>query len=290
MCNFGIWTTGQFLYVERQFINAIHLFDFDRIRIMNMEEYMPAEILRPFIKTYRIIESQGELINRVVPSTSLAIAFCLRGKISYVSGTNKIALPAMMVSGLRKSVRLINYAPKTTALIVLFKETGVSAFFKQPLYELFEASVSLDNLFLQSEIAILEERLAETDSNKTKIAIVEQFFCSKLVYNKPDSIVSEAITRIYSNNGKIKMKELAAGLFISKDAFEKRFRKVAGASPKQFSSLVKMKTIIQQTSIRPSFLDIALENGYYDQSHFNKDFKLFTGLTPTDFFKSGSYW
>jgi methylphosphotriester-DNA--protein-cysteine methyltransferase len=102
--------------------------------------------------------------------------------------------------------------------------------------------------------------------------------------------VSEAISKIYSNSGAMKISGLANSLFISQDAFEKRFRRVTGATPKQFSTIVKMKSIIQQKSIQASFLDIALENGYYDQAHFNKDFKLFTGQTPTDFFNSPSYW
>jgi AraC-like DNA-binding protein len=257
---------------------------------MNIEEYTPTELLQPFIKTYRIIESGDELLNRVVPNTSFAIAFRLKGQISYVSDTHKTTLPSTTFSGLRKSVRLIHYASKTAAFIVLFTETGVSAFFKQPLHELFEESVSLDRFFLQSEIAVLEERLTETESNTTRVAIIEQFFYSKIIYNKPDRLVSDAIAKIYSHNGMIKISELAGSLFISQDAFEKRFRKVTGATPKQFSSIVKMNTIIQQKSAGPSFLDLALENGYYDQAHFNKDFKLFTGQKPTDFFKSASYW
>ena len=257
---------------------------------MNIEEYIPTELLRPFIKAYRIIESQDELINRVVPNTSFTIAFRLKGQISYISDTHKTTLPTSTFSGLRKSVRLINYAPETAALIVLFKETGVSAFFKQPLHELFEESVSLDNFFSHPEVVALEDRLAETSNNKTKIAVVEQFLYAKLLYHKPDRFVSEAIGKIYLNNGTLKISGLADGLFISQDAFEKRFRKITGATPKQFASIVRMKAVIRQKAASSSFLDIALENGYYDQSHFNKDFKLFTGQTPTGFFKSASYW
>lgn len=255
-----------------------------------MEEYTPTALLRPFIKTYKIIESRDELVNRVVPNTSFAIAFRFRGQISYIADAGKTALPTAAFSGLRKSVRLINYAPQTAALIVQLEETGVSAFFKQPLHDLFEESVSLDNFFPQSEISIIEDRLIEAENNMTKIAIVEQFLYSKLLYNKPDKLVSEAIAKIYSNNGIIKINELAKGLYISNDAFEKRFRKVVGATPKQFSSIIKIKAIIDQNPTPSSFIDIALENGYYDQPHFNKDFKLFTGQTPTDFFKSGLYW
>lgn len=230
------------------------------------------------------------MVNRVLPGTSFALAFRFRGQISYLSESDKTALPAVTFSGLRKSVRLINYAPETSALIVQFRETGISAFFRQPLHELFEESVSLDNFFPQSEIAIIEERLAEAKSNEARIAVVEQFLCSKLFIPKPDALVQEAITRIYSNRGVLRISELADGLHISQDAFEKRFRKVTGTTPKQFSSIVKMKAIIGQNPTPASFLDMALDNGYYDQPHFNREFKLFTGLTPTDFFKSGQYW
>lgn len=257
---------------------------------MKIEEHIPTDILRPYIKAYRIIESRDELVNRVVPNTSFAIAFRFKGQISYLNDADKSVLPIATFSGLRKSVRLINYAPQTSALIVLFTETGAAAFFRQPLHELFEESVSLDNFFPNPEISIIAERLAETNNNKTKIAVIEQFLYSKLLHNKPDKLVSEAIVKIYANNGLTRIRALAESLFISQDAFEKRFRKMTGTTPKQFSSIVKMKAIIRQNPASSSFLDTALENGYYDQAHFNKDFKLFTGQTPTDFFKSASYW
>jgi AraC-like DNA-binding protein len=257
---------------------------------MTIEEYIPTEQLRPYIKAYKIIESSDEIVNRVVPNTSFALAFRFKGQISYRNNSDKIILPFATLSGLRKSVRLINYAPQTSALIVLFKETGVSTFFKQPLHELFEKSIPLDNFFTHSETSIIEERLIETDSNKKRIAVIEQFLCSKLFYNKTDKVVLEAVEKIYSNNGLTRIRELADSLFISQDAFEKRFRKITGTTPKQFSFVVRLKTIIHQSGTSSSFLDMALNNGYYDQAHFNKDFKLFTGQTPKDFFKSAAYW
>ncbi len=80
---------------------------------MKISDYIPTELLKPFIKTYRIIESQDELVNRVLPNTSFAIAFRFRGQISYINDTEKSVLPVTTFSGLRKSLRLINYAPKT---------------------------------------------------------------------------------------------------------------------------------------------------------------------------------
>ncbi|MBL6447964.1 hypothetical protein JMN32_16730 [Fulvivirga sp. 29W222] len=139
---------------------------------MRISEYRPTGRLRPFIKAYRIIESEDEIVNRVEPNTLFALAFRFKGQISYHDSGK---LPSATFSGLRKTVRLINYAPKTAALIVQFTETGASAFFKLPIFKLFEESVSLDNFFYVSEISSISDQLAEIEPNQSKVALVEQF-------------------------------------------------------------------------------------------------------------------
>lgn len=257
---------------------------------MTISEYTPSAPLQPYIKSFKIIESHDAIVNRVMPNTSFALAFRLSGKIAYVNGTGETTLPAATFTGLRKTVRIISYAPISSALIVQFNETGTSAFFKHPLYELFGESVSLDDYFPQSEISILEERLAEADTDKLKISVVENFLCSKLVDFRYDPLIVKSIASIHTHRGNLKIKTLANDLYISQDAFEKRFRRVTGASPKQFATIVKLNHIIQQCPRPVSSLDMALCNGYYDQAHFIKDFKTFTGLTPNIFFKSASFW
>lgn len=257
---------------------------------MNLNEYIPTGLLRPFIKAYRIIESKNELINRVLPSTSLAIAFRFKGQISYLNNNERNNLPTSTFSGLRKSVRLINYAQNSSTIIVLFKEAGATAFFKEPLHELFEESVSLDSFIPSQKISIIEERLSEATSNSHRIAIIEQFLLSILIYPKSDSLITAALAKIHSAKGNIRIKELADTLYISQDAFEKRFRKAVGTTPKLFASIVRMNSIIQHKQNNQSLFDIAIDGGYFDQAHFNKEFKLFTGQTPTDFFRQISFW
>ncbi|WP_428657266.1 helix-turn-helix domain-containing protein [Runella sp.] len=257
---------------------------------MKMEAYLPTALLRPFVKSYLIIESQEELVNRVLPGTSLAVAFRIKGQVNYLTESNSTVLPSTAISGLRKSVRLINYSKNTATLIVSFTETGANAFFKEPLHELFEESISLDNFIPQHKLSIIEEQLAETQNNNQRIAIVEQFLMSKIGNSTPDKLILNAIYRINAAKGSIKMRELAGTLYISQDAFEKRFRKIVGTSPKQFSSIIRMKSVIHQKQPTQSLTEIAFDAGYFDQPHFNKDFKLFTGQTPTDFFKSSVFW
>ena len=257
---------------------------------MKIVDFIPTEQLKPFVRTYRIIESQDELVNRVLPNTSLAIAFRCKGNVNYIRENRYDNLPISTISGIRKSVRLINYSEQTATIVILFKEAGAKAFFKEPLHELFEESVSLDNFIPQKKIAIIEELLAEAKTNNQKIAIIEQFLLSRLHDYKPDKLISAAIAIIQSKKGVIKIKELADTLYISQDAFEKRFRKTIGSSPKQFCYVVRIKSIIDQKQDNQNLIDLAFDAGYFDQPHFNKDFKLFTGQTPSEFFKFPSFW
>lgn len=257
---------------------------------MKINDYLPAALLRPFILTYRIIESQRELVNRVLPNTSLAVAFRCMGQTSYLNEDSSDNLAASTISGLRKSVRLINYSKDAATIVVLFKEMGAKAFFKEPLHELFEESVSLDHFIKQQKISIIEDQLAEAKTNSQRIAIVEEFLLSLLSESNPDKLISTSLDIINATNGNIRIKELAGRLFISNDAFEKRFRKIIGTSPKTFSSIVRMRSIVNKGKTSQRLTDMVYDAGYFDQPHFNKDFKLFTGQTPSIFFKSPSFW
>jgi len=241
---------------------------------MKVTDYKPSEILRQFIKTFRLIESEAEVVNRVLPMTSLAMSFRCKGQISYLSKNNCETLPLSTISGLRKSVRLINYYKNSSAIIVLFQETGASAFSKMPIYELFEKTTSLDNFLNQTEVSEIESQLSEKETVEQKISIIENFLLSKLILKNADKLVSVAVNKINFAKGNLKIKELTKLLYISNDAFEKRFRKVVGTTPKKYSTIVKLSSIVKQENV--NLLESAFETGYYDQPHFNKDFKLFT--------------
>ena len=257
---------------------------------MEIEHRPPHELLQPFIETYMVIETDDELVNRVLPGTSLALAFRYKGQVNYLNGNAAEVLPVSAMSGLRRSVRMINYQPGTGNILVLFKEAGAAVFFKNALHELFEESIALDHFVGRQQLSLIEEQLAGSAGNIERIAIIEKLLLSRMNLCKPDQLVSSAISKINSAKGLVRMKEMAAALNISTDAFEKRFRRVVGASPKQFSSIVRMKALICKSRPEETLTQMALNAGYFDQAHFNKEFKLFTGQTPSGFFQSDAFW
>jgi AraC-like DNA-binding protein len=208
--------------------------------------------------------------------------------VSFLENNGKNDLPASMISGLRKSGKLVNYAKSSANLMVVFNEAGANAFIKAPLYELYDSSVSLDNIY--KDVSAIEDKLAGAQNNSARITLIEQYLQSKLYPGEPDKLVLAALEKIHAARGVIKIKELVQSLYISQDAFEKRFRRVVGVSPKQFSNIIRMKSIVSNGFTKETLTEVAFNAGYFDQPHFNKDFKLFTGKTPTDFIKTPPLW
>ena len=257
---------------------------------MNFHEYLPTASLKPFISKYLIIESDGELVNRIFPDTSLVMAFRLKGKTSYLSAHETNTLPVITLSGLRKTGRLVNYSENAGNLLVIFKEAGAGALIKEPLHELFDESITLCDLSGYHDLSMIEDQLSAATNHVQRIQCVEQFLLSRLLNHKADHLIAAAIEKIHRAKGIIRVKELAETLCISQDAFEKRFRRMAGVSPKQFSFIVRMKAVIGNGIREHTLAETAFNAGYFDQPHFNKDFKLFTGQTPTEFLRSPARW
>lgn len=251
--------------------------------------YYPRPELQNLIQSYRIIETDEDIVNRVLPNLGLAIVFTVQGQISFVEERGYRPLSSSILSGIRKSIKNIHYAKGSKSIIVLFTEVGAATFFKNPLHELFGISVELENFVQQDEIKNLEEKLYHARTDSDRIKKIDQFLLSNIMTAEIDSYVHRAVDEIRKTKGLIKVSSLPHMLHISQDAFEKRFRKAVGCSPKQFANITRLKQIITLPNRSP-LIHIALEHGYYDQAHFNRDFKNFTGLSPADFYKSGLFW
>jgi AraC-like DNA-binding protein len=257
---------------------------------MLIQKFSPSVALIPFIKAYVIIESDSETHSHTLPDTSMVMAFRYQGNISKTDEQGRTSLPVSSVAGLRKSSREFTYARNTANFLVVFKEGGFAALSRVPAHELFGLNISNDNIFSASEVNEILERLSAAKGDRMKIKIIEAFLFSKLRNYKTDLLVTTAIDFVRQQQGIIRIKDLAASLHISQDPFEKRFRSIVGSTPKQYASIVRLRSLLQNYASYPSLTEASYAAGYFDQSHFIKDFRIFTGKSPKEFFKSGEFW
>lgn len=235
-----------------------------------------------------VIESREPVVNRILPDTSLVLSIRIAGKVSFLSNDHPLVLSPFTISGLRKTNRIVGYEQNTSNILVVFREAAARAFINEPLHELFDQHVPLEELCGFQQLPLLAEQLAVAAGHRRRIDLVEQFLLSRLQHEAADPLITAAIGHIQAANGVIRIKELATSLYISQDAFEKRFRRFVGVTPKQFAYIAKMKSVVQRAFLKHDMATIAFDAGYYDLPHFNKDFKLFTGQTPGAFAKDPS--
>ncbi|MDP1817292.1 MAG: helix-turn-helix transcriptional regulator, partial [Leadbetterella sp.] len=171
-------------------------------------------------------------------------------------------------------------------VLVYFTEIGFTHFASNPANELFNLSLSLDDIFEKNKLSEVAEKLASVNTDLQRIKIVENFLLTQLKDIQTDKLIIEAVKLIYQSNGTIRIKELNEKLLISQSPFEKRFRKVVGTTPKKIASIIRFNKILDQLDYSKSLIEICYENNFFDQAHFIKDFKKFTGATPENFKRS----
>lgn len=250
---------------------------------MKFDKHFPTEQLKPYIKYYVVAENELESEYKVFPSLGLVIGFQYKGQLATIKDNTESKLSTAGITGISDGYKIFKNSADVGSILIYFTEIGFAHFASHPANELFNLSLSLDDIFDKKSILEVEERLVEVHTDKLRIKIIEQFLIAQLKEIQTDKLILKAIRLIYETNGAIRIKELNEKLFISQSSFEKRFRKVVGTTPKKFASIVRFNTVLANLTETKTLTEICYENNFFDQAHFIKDFKQFTGDTPENF-------
>jgi transcriptional regulator GlxA family with amidase domain len=100
----------------------------------------------------------------------------------------------------------------------------------------------------------------------------------------PAPELEEAWRRLVATAGAVSVSELAREAGWSRRHFTARFTRAAGLSPKTFARVLRFRraSALLAAAGGPSLCEIALDCGYYDQAHLNRDFRAFAGCSPTE--------
>ncbi|WP_343632794.1 helix-turn-helix transcriptional regulator [Fluviicola sp.] len=250
---------------------------------MKFETYFPNEKLKHYISHFAVSENEFAGEYKVFPSSGLVIGFQYKGELSTVNENGENKLNAAGISGIFDTYKVFKNSSGIGTFLVYFTEIGFAHFASRPVNELFNLSISLEDVFEKQKVREVEEKLSAALTDKHRIRVVEQFLVSQLKDVQTDKLIVEAVRRIYESKGTIRIRELNEQLFISQSPFEKRFRKVVGTTPKKFASIIRFNALLEDLKHSKSLTEICYENHFFDQAHFIKEFKHFTGDTPENF-------
>lgn len=250
---------------------------------MRFEKVLPAQQLRPYIKYYVISENAAETQYKVFPLSGLVMGFQYRGRLLVCEADGGQRLLTAGITGISDGYKVFKNSAGIGTLLVYFTETGWMQFSRCPAHELFNRSVALPDVLDGKEVTVIEEQLALAQTDAQRIQLLNRFFLQQIKEQAPDTLVAEALRLIYASGGNIQIRQLNEKLFTSQSPLEKRFRKLVGTTPKKFASIVRFNSVLQNLDKGRSLTDLCYEYQYFDQAHFIKDFKRYTGETPERF-------
>ena len=132
----------------------------------------------------------------------------------------------------------------------------------------------------------MERKIIEATNTSERIEIIENFFLDKLNEKTTiNNIVKTTIDALLATNGSASISKILKEDLSKRRQLERNFKKQIGVSPKQLGKVIRLQNALKMLLNKKSenLTDIAYESEYFDQAHFIKDFKEFTGINPKEF-------
>lgn len=260
---------------------------------MTYETFAPHPDLASVVKCYWTLEvpAQRDVERQlVIPDGCIEMAFLLADDIKrYTEGDEFVLQPRDMILGQITRQFTIEPTGTVSSFAVRFYPYGFANFVDTPIERLANTETPLDRVFGEAVAASLAGKVRQAPDTQTRIAVVEDFLLSRLGDARTiDAVVRTTVEAMFATKGSRAIKSLVNDDAAKRRKLEREFRRKIGMSPKQLGKVIRLQTALKLILNRgpESLTDIAYESEYYDQAHFIKDFREFTGITPKSFLGS----
>ncbi len=188
---------------------------------------------------------------------------------------------AVTLEGVSPQSRLITLTGNVQAFGVLFRAAGAFPFFGIPMEEL----TSIDSL-RTFRLPELHEQLSKISTLQGKGKHIESWLLRLLANGQTHSTFNPtSLMRIDNHFGHPSVQDIADNIGLSERQLERLFKNNVGLSPKKYLSLIRLhnaRSALKQAN-SCTLTDIAHMIGFYDQAHFNREFKNAIGITPGEY-------
>lgn len=254
---------------------------------MNYRQFMPCEQLKPYVKFFWIFESEEvgeEKCFQVIPDGLPGMI--IQQKKSFKNNSGHFLPQAFLYGQTTKySQQIVNEKFKT--LGIYFRPQALKSIFGFDAQELTGLEVDINNIMSMNDILT---PLYDSQDDHDRISILSDYLKACLSRNETwgSDPVHLIIDQITACKGVINFSDIHKQHFISKRTFERRFKQHVGVTAKFFARLTRFQFALDmiRSGNLIDFSNIAYDLCYADQSHFIRDFKEFTGSTPSRFLQN----
>lgn len=253
---------------------------------------VPAPPLDAFIASIWYCENEPRpfALERVLPSGAAQLIINLKEDRTrtYHPERGPSALTSCagtVLSGVGSRYALIDSAEQECVAGVAFRPGGTPAFFPIPAHEIRDSHLPLELVWGRTRTAELRERLLEASSPPAKLDILERAMARALRAPGLHPAMSFALDTFAHRPDAASIGAVADQTGLSAKRFIDRFKTTVGLAPKHYCRILRFQRALARAEQgrRTDWTRIAVECGYFDQSHFIHDFRSFAGITPTGY-------
>ncbi len=262
-----------------------------RLRMIYLER-RPGPALARFVRRlwYARDESAavGRGYQRVLPNGCLQLILNLaEGGLTDCSGPqDRVSSPALVV-GLQTRWQRIAEADLAELIGVIFAPGGFAALFPQGADAFSEVETCFESVDGRAATA-LRDRLRETATVAARFDVLEEALVQRLRRDRSAS-VDGALAGIRAG---LSIGEVTRRSGLSARRLSELFRHHVGATPKVFARIERFQRTVAEMhrGVDIRWSELALDCGYYDQSHFANEFRAFSGVSPSEYSASSRPW
>ena len=209
------------------------------------------------------------------------------GTMNLVLHTDDGGHATVTLSGAHSMHFLLDTSNPFSVVAVSFKPGGGFPFFGVPADAVANSSVPLDAL-LGLEAFDLRDRLMEARTSLDRFQALQRFLLGRLgVHAGRSAAVRYALRRFHDEDRVPRVAHIAEQVGWTAKKLIATFRREVGLAPKAYCRLARFRNVLAtlEQDDDVDWSDVALACGYFDQPHFNHDFKEFSGFSPSEYLR-----
>ncbi|MCB0577859.1 MAG: AraC family transcriptional regulator [Phaeodactylibacter sp.] len=233
----------------------------------------------------------GHRIDRFLPDGNVELVIDLTDFPKHVYDNETLmarqSFSQAWISGLRKEFISIHAGQDAEMFVITFRKGAARAITGAPLTELTEQVVEGD-LVLGRAVLALREALLEAGSPEAKMAVAGRRLLAMAEGElQPNPFVEYAVSQILLQPGQLSLEALTKKVGYSRKHLIQLFKEHVGLPPKAFLRIIRFQQAIAgiERCGAIEWSHLAFDCGYYDQAHFIRDFKRFSGFTPEEYLR-----
>lgn len=257
---------------------------------MRYHSYAPVPPLGDFIERFWLCsDAPPHPRERILPSGTIELVINLRDdeiRIYDPSHPDRCTrYSGAILSGTYSRFFVIDPLQHASILGVHFRPGGAFPFLGTPASELADTHVDLETLW-GPPAAELRERLCAAVTPVERFSLLEQALLSRL--RRPPELhaaVPVALDMFEPTGAAVRVRDVARDIGLSQRRFIQVFAAEVGLTPKLYCRVRRFqraRTLVRQAAA-PDWARVAVDCGYFDQSHLIRDFLAFSGLSPADY-------